>query len=401
MASNTGEATGFSAASSMLGYLYQVRFALLSSLRRIDEGQSFALYLETRDDVEFDGSGSAIELLQLKHHRGRSANLADASSDLWKSFRIWMEGRSNGTIPADARLFLITTTSVASGSAASKLVDIDRDEGKAVKLLKDTASTSKNATNQRAYNLYLELSDAEKLDLLKAIFIVPMAPSISDVGVNIRNEVRMSVRPEYLDSFVKRLEEWWFGRVLQQLMDKSSPPIHSSEIENKWHALQDQFKLKSLPIDSDIFEIEVNETTYKDAPFVHQARLSSIGNRRIFFAIRDYFRAFTQRSNWVREELLLVGELGSYEKLLHEEWELEFNRVNEDLDENATESAKHSAARKVYAWVETSSYPIRPQVVHPSLTRGSLHILANTLKVGWHPDFEQRLKYLLERKEAV
>ena len=118
----SGTGTDFSAADSALGYLYQVRLALLYSLRRLLDDRTFAVYLENLDDVVFEGTGSAPELLQLKHHRSRSANLTDAGPDLWKSLRVWIEGRNAGSIPLDAQLFLITTAEVGSGSAASLLM---------------------------------------------------------------------------------------------------------------------------------------------------------------------------------------------------------------------------------------------------------------------------------------
>jgi hypothetical protein len=114
--------TNFSAADSALGYLYQARLALLSSLQRLAQDQTFALYLETLDDVVFDSEAAPLELLQLKHHLKHAANLTDASPDLWRTFRVWMEGRSQGSIPPDAQLFLITTSDAGAGSAASKLM---------------------------------------------------------------------------------------------------------------------------------------------------------------------------------------------------------------------------------------------------------------------------------------
>jgi hypothetical protein len=137
-------------------------------------------------------------------------------------------------------------------------------------------------------------------------------------------------------------------------------------------------------------------TIYEYRVFVRQVKLAGVGNRRILAAIRDYYRAFEQRSRWIREDLLLVGELDSYEKLLQEEWELQFDRVADELGDDLAEEAKRVAAQEIYAWVEQSSYPIRPQVKHPSLTRGSFHILSDCLKIGWHPEFMQHLQQVLE-----
>jgi hypothetical protein len=386
----------FSATEAALGYLYQVRLALLSSLQRLEKDEIFAVYLETLDDVVFEQDGSDLELLQLKHHRNRSANLADASTDLWKSFRIWMEGRANSTIPGDARLYLITTSNVGRDSSASHLMFENRNENEALKQLRRTASTSINQTNKPAYELFRNLSPDDQAELVSSITILPNAPNISDASEALRTVARLAVRRNHLDSFLTRLEGWWYRRAIGQMIDPAISPILSSEIESTFGDLREQFKHDALPVDQDILDTEVDSAAYEDRIFVQQVKLAGIGNRRILAAIRDYYRAFEQRSRWVREDLLLVGELDRYEQLLKEEWELQFDRVADELGDDAAEEAKRAAAQEIYNWVETSCYPIRPQVQHPSITRGSFHILSDRLKVGWHPEFMHRLQQVLE-----
>ena len=386
----------FSAADAALGYLYQVRLALLSSLKRLAKDEVFAVYLETLDDVVFERDGSAPELLQLKHHRDRRANLTDASPDLWKSFRVWMEGHANGSIPEDARLYLITTSSISGGALANYLMFENRNEVKALKQLQVTATTSTSQTNEPAYRLFKHLSSDAQAALVSSITILPNAPNISDVSEALRVEARLVVRRDHLESFLARLEGWWYRRVVRQLTAPNALPILSNEIESEIDDLREQFKSDALPVDQDILEAEINSAAYEDRIFVQQVKLADIGNRRILAAIRDYYRAFAQRSRWIREDLLLIGELDSYEKLLREEWELQFDRVADELGDEVAEDAKRAAAHKIYAWVEKSCYPIRLQVQHPSITRGSFHILSDRLKVGWHPEFMQRLQRVLE-----
>jgi hypothetical protein len=391
----------FSATDSVLGYLYQVRWALLSSLQRLANNEIFLVYLETLDDVVFESEGAASELLQLKHHRDHAANLTDASSDLWKSLRVWMTGRADASIPQDAQLYLITTSSVGSGSSASYLMVEGRDENAALEHLQSTARTSETKKNSSAYQLFQNLSSAEQLALVQSITILPNSLTISSVDDALRAEARLAVRREHLDPFLTRLEGWWYKRSVQQLIDQDTPPILSNEIESLIDDLREQFKPDALPVDQDILETEVDVSAYQDNIFVRQVRLAGIGERRILAAIRDYYRAFEQRSRWVREDLLLVGELDRYERLLKEEWELVFDRITDELGALAAEDAKRSAAQRVYAWVEESCFPIRPQVSHPSISRGSFHMLSDSLKVGWHPDFMQRLQRLLEPEASV
>ncbi len=386
----------FSAADSVLGYLYQIRLALLSALHRMAKGVPFCLYFESLDDVVFEQTGTPVELLQLKHHCKTAANLTDASPDLWKSLRVWIEGRSNQTIPADGQLFLITTSESGQGSAASYLQSENRDIDKAVSLLSQTATTSTNKKNEPGYKLFREMTGDEKTELLTSVIIVPKAPSIDETGKELTKGARLAVRREHVRSFLARLEGWWFQRALDQLITGVSSPILSAELESEYFDLQEQFKLDALPVDRDILSADVDEETFQGSVFVHQVKLTGIGSQRVLVAIRDYYRAFEQRSRWVREDLLLVGELDRYEQLLREEWELEFYRVADELGQTAAEEAKKAAAQSLYSWVEKSCFPIREKVQHPSLSRGSLHILADRLQVGWHPDFLSRLKHLLE-----
>ncbi|MEU7664333.1 ABC-three component system protein [Streptomyces lincolnensis] len=48
--------------------------------------------------------------------------------------------------------------------------------------------------------------------------------------------------------------------------------------------------------------------------FVRQLDLIDIGKTRVGIAVRDYIRAFTQRSRWSDDNLLLPGEISKYER---------------------------------------------------------------------------------------
>ena len=80
-----------SAAQSAAGYLYQGRLALLEALRCAYVDSGIEIAIEKLDDVSFEKDGTALELLQTKHHLKKSGDLTDSSVDLWKTLRIWAE----------------------------------------------------------------------------------------------------------------------------------------------------------------------------------------------------------------------------------------------------------------------------------------------------------------------
>ena len=75
-----------------------------------------------------------------------------------------------------------------------------------------------------------------------------------------------------------------------------------------------------------------------------------------------------------------------------------FAAVEDRIDSEATEAEKKEAAKEVLFWAESGIVRsrIKPAVSESFITRGSLHILANQLRVGWHPEFRTRLLSLLE-----
>jgi len=393
-----GDQTSFSAADPALGYLYQCRVALLSALRFVRAGDEFLLYLETLDDVVFDHQGAPLELLQTKHHQKHAGNLTDASPDLWKTLRIWCEGTASGQIASTAHLYLVTTSTAGNGSAAEYLRNEHRDVQRAAERLRTTAQTSTSQENEPAYAIFRSLSNDEQLLLLDRITIVDAFPNIIDLEADLRKEVRWAISRQHVEPFVRRLEGWWLGRAVRHLANRNSEAVLCEEFESQMDDLREQFKLDALPIDDDILAAQVDASVYKDAVFVRQLHLIGIGAQRILAAVREYFRAFEQRSRWVREDLLLIGELDKYERRLCEEWELVFARMTDELGTFAAEALQRNAAREIYKWVEDTVIPIRANVTEPFVTRGSYHILSDRLRVGWHPEFMNRLRHLLEAR---
>ena len=135
------------------------------------------------------------------------------------------------------------------------------------------------------------------------------------------------------------------------------------------------------------------------APSCASSAGSKFGPRRIEYAIRDYYRASEQRSRWAREDLLLDGELASYEQTLVEAWEPRHAAALDELSLCRPPEMKVALGQAVFKWVEQdASFPLR-SVRERFLTHGSYHILSNRFAVGWHPDFKSDAPTLDEETE--
>ena len=72
--------------------------------------------------------------------------------------------------------------------------------------------------------------------------------------------------------------------------------------------------------------------------------------------------------------------------------------MRDELGDPATDEQKEEAARSVLSWAERTTIPIRPQVTEPFVCRGSLHLLSDTGRIGWHPEFRDRFTSILSTK---
>ena len=97
------------ASEQMLGYLYQVRYALYLLLRnREPECQ---MSIEKFDDVAFSNDDTPIQLIQLKHHVQHQGSLTDASTDLWRTLKVWLDIVTKSPDILNETSYLIITTS--------------------------------------------------------------------------------------------------------------------------------------------------------------------------------------------------------------------------------------------------------------------------------------------------
>lgn len=390
--------TQFSAAPQALGYLYQVRYALHLILDSREEAE---LSMESLDDVVFEKDGTPSELLQLKHH-SKKAQLTDYSGDLWKTIRVWSASVHEGRVPLpDTLLTLVTTATAPEDSIAALLRPGDnRNTDLAYQRLLKVARTSGNKDLARAFDAFLTLTPLQQEMLIQSIQILDRSPDIHDTAAEIRKRIELAVCREHLEGLYERLEGWWFGKAVTHLGGHHTAPIVRFEVHTKIRDIADQFRPDALPIDFfDAVPPTPPDPEGDNRLFVMQLRAVALKNQRIEKAILDYYRAFEQRSRWVREELLIGDELEKYEKKLVDEWERQFLAVeNEFLDDEIEEQELQQVGRRVYNWMELKAdIRIRPQVTEEYVMRGSYHMLTDQdpPRVWWHPKFIERLEELL------
>lgn len=390
------------AVEQMLGYLYQVRYALFLLLDNDDEQSQISI--EKFDDIAFSNDDTPEVMLQLKHHTKTNGNLTDSSTDIWRTIKVWADlVKSDTSFLTSTKFLILTTAKAPDGTAANylkpKCKEIGRDEKSAYAILKNIAETSKNVAHKAYYKSFINLGNHLAANLVSNIYVIDGSSDIVDVRNDILKIIRYGSLPKYEQRIFERLEGWWYDKSIDYLVSEQLMFTNQKQIRSIIATIRDEYTEDNLPIDIPFLdELDIENLPVKDRLFYEQLRIICLSNNRIRIAISDYYRAFAQRANWVRDNLLYINELDKYEERLVDEWQRMFFEMQEDLDDygdDIEEKQKQKLGKFLYNRIQEKDIRIRPRCSEPFVMRGSYHLLANRLLVGWHSDFNIRLRKLL------
>jgi hypothetical protein len=391
------------ASGQFVGYLYQAYSALILLLN--EEEQTSQICIEKFDDISFMQDDIPATLIQTKHQIFNIGNLNNTSIDLWRTINNWCDAITNFDPKTlrDTKFHLLTTAIAANDTAAYYLKENGRNTNKAQEILENVAVVDAQKTNSSFYCAFLALSSERRKQLVENIVIYDQSIHIENAQSKILHSIQWATLPKFEKHVFQRLVGWWFEQIIICLCAKTPVFISKSQLRSKIYDISGGYKNDSLPIDVDALEFpsenEVSALSDGEKVFIKQLKIISLSNDRIQRAIRDFYRAYQQRSQWVREELLYIDELENYERILVDAWHRMFLIMKDNLEDykdKITEAQKNAEGRGLFNAVEDLNLYIRERVTQPFIMRGTYHGLANSYKVGWHIDFIQRLKSIVE-----
>jgi hypothetical protein len=389
--------TDFSAKEPSLGYFYQIKYALLILLTHSKEFDNPKVRIENLDDIEIEDVNT-LHLLQTKLHIKNKANLTDASVDFWKTIRIWSEHIINGLIDLDNTIFnLITTEEIPTSSLLYKFksnLTLDSEILEVIKSLDKISIDSSNKKNNKAYLAYHSLSIENKKSLIKRIRIIDNSIGISEINSKIKKELIFSTYPSTIDAFLEILEGWWFQKSIDNLTSQIDF-ISSIELQLKIANISDSFQADNLPNHFPV-QLEITDEdveSLKERNFLKQLELIKIkaNSKTLKLAISDFRRAFEQRSKWLRLHLLNPDEEEEYDVKLHNYWKNIFDIMCDEAEDKSIEELIE-LGKGFYIEQFAKTCPqikIREKFNEDYLTRGSYQMLADSKKIGWHPNYKK------------
>ncbi|WP_280442364.1 ABC-three component system protein [Nocardia brasiliensis] len=393
--SEEASGTDHAAAASVLGYLHQTRWGLLELLRSRTTDPSRSLTMEMHDDIAWEHDGTPAELKQLKLHVSSLRNLTDASDDMWRTLRVWMDAGRPGD-PYGPLLTLITNSSAGVGSAASLLRASGRDVTAALALLESTARDSKSKETKAAREQFLKLMPAERLAFLGRIYVADESADLDEVDEEVADRLRPGAPIEQFETYLDLVWAWW-GRTSIAMLSGKRESVSVAETLTTLERIRDQFTRDNLPSLVEANEVDINATLlqHDDRMYVHQLKILKVRSRQLQKAILDYQQAYLQETRWLDVYLVDYDELDKFSARLVDEWERAFDHMCSELPADASDEDKCAAGRQLLHALGDSTLSIRARFRDPFHARGRRHALADASKIGWHPEFEEHLSKLL------
>lgn len=384
-----------SAAGPMAGYLFQPERALywLSASPR-----GSIVGIETCDDVVVIEQDGKVKREQDKHSLLPSSNpLNDKNTNLWTTLDIWLTAIEENDVIIDKTLFYFVSNNIFPKHSLVNLLGeaIDRDSVvECRKKLREIGEKSSNSYIQ----LVLSRNDVLLEDLIQRICTID--GNDSSCGDDLKEKVlsNLHIPPKIpSDEVFQPLLGWIHDTTMALLREGKSAWLTREAFDIQLNRIitrhNDKVFIEKAKTLIPVLDSERMEKHSKN--FVRQLLLLSlkVDDDEIIEAIDDFIRCSNEINRFSIEGALTKEDVTLFYESLQERWNFIFKKYKRNLsskshDENKLNDIGYKILmetlnhREILAGQQTENF---------YLTKGSYHKLADLLKVGWHPNFEDLL----------
>lgn len=392
------KSTSHSAEGAALGFYYQSLYALFAILQQPHDDA--AVCLERLDDVELVICGEAL-LIQLKHSISDDpAPITLASRALWRTLKAWIDILPK--VVLDVTRFQLVSVALLQADSVLRVLLSPTDDRKVLheellqeaRRVRDAHKAALDVGEKPPYIdriagcvAFIELEEVVRLTLLSRISITPGSTNIS----NIRDDIAgtfVLVAPSIRVALVSRLIEWWDLQVVFTLCGNRERLMAKLEVQEKIAELVGEIERDELMAD---FESALLPDDHiPNSMLVQQISLVGGTLSDVRVAVRDEWRARSQRHKWIVDRLGMATRIALYDGILKERWQDKHERIKDDCkisDDAHKSKVGHQLLRWSYDSAHTEVRPFAPNWNAGYYVHGSFHVLSIDLTVGWHPEF--------------
>lgn len=379
------KAAKHSAPGQYLGFALQpVRFCY--HLLNCSKGAKVSL--EHLDDVAIHEADGTICLEQTKSALKQNP-LSNWAVEFWKALANWAAAFDDGLVEAGKSRFRIYVTPPRMGPFAQALSDATtaKEVGAILETVAQKAAAAKkplacadhlkvvlNLLPDRQatilVNMRVESGDADPLDPIRAL----LAPTISSDLIDVFCAQAIGMAKEQADRLIRQgqpamLDGDKFKIIFQAFVRKNLMPGLLTS-------------LTPAPQSGDIATVLSMRPT-----FIRQLELIEAVEEERLRAVSDFLRTSADKADWAERGLIFEASLRDWDEDLVRRHAF----IARDIADRFCDRTPEMRGRQTYLQCALLQSPLEGRAVPGHFVHGCFNTLADTLRIGWHPDFASLL----------
>jgi hypothetical protein len=375
---------GHSAAGAYLGFSVQIS-RTVAHLLKAHPGQ--AVCMEHLDDVATVGEGTRVveqDKSGLAHNP-----VADRSSDLWKTLHVWIEALRTGAAGPSTR-FVLYVAQPHSGKVIRQIDEVHTQadgENLARRLRGEYMPSREGELTNHQENMAAVLSASD--ELLGRLFV-----SVSfEVGSGLVNDDLLpavgekAVSEGARENVLRYLLGWAKTEIDRKISLGQVPVLTVDDFNEQLLRAAKKFDRSGtvlfetqIQIDQRQVQEELSERTY-----VRQLKAIDCIDPDLEAAVVDYLRSAADRVRWAETGDVLEDSFGEFQRELERAWTN--HRLAVEIE--AKLSSEVDRGQLLRSRCMLTKVPLQGMQVPSHFVPGSLHRLADSVRIGWHPRWDQ------------
>lgn len=338
--------------------------------------------------IHSDGSKTAEE----DKSSVNSNPVTDKSSDLWKTFSNWINAVNSGELDVGKTKFILFRNKPGRSGIADAFHSADSAE-QIQKAVNDAITKMSDINEEHvAWTYYDNAININRQILEKIIENFTLETGSGDGFHEVEALLKKLHVPEKsIRDLATHLGGWILRNVVQKISQKEDARISWEDFNT---AVLERFEqarrleLIDFTLETPLSDDQITFQIALRPMYLLQAELVGCDHEDLLEAVTDFLKAKTNRDRWIESELLDESSAAEFESKLRRFWK---NTKSTIKITNKT-LAPQDKGRLLYNECQIRQETIKNSELPDSTVAGTYHALANGSKLGWHEDWESRLK---------
>jgi hypothetical protein len=327
--------------------------------------------------------------------------LTDTSINLWKTFYNWINAIICNELNAKRDKFILYTNHPVSNNSIVHKLNKAKEPRDIDSIIMFSLNELDKISNEHKVFKYMDFVLKTNITVFKEI--IPNFELIADnkadnVYDSIRDEIRKKVVPEdHIEYLLDSLTGWLQKIINQRIASGKSSIITFFEFKEYFQHLFTRIKNKQELIDFAVSKIptrnELVQRASKRPVYVRQLEVIKSSQDEVIEAVSDYFRADSNRQEWIEKAIIDEISMQDFQDRLYSFYQNSRKQIS------LTKSRETPEDQGQLLLLACKMRQERIANIDPpdKTVQGSYHVLADELRLGWHPKWESLFP---EKKEV-